>query len=189
MAPAIVSADAKDDQLNQLAPRSHTRRNARHAVAAVFAAAAALSVAACSDDSSSSHHSTEAAAPTCANQAPLPTVSALNAEVQKALSPATSPAERASYFEGVSEDPKLPGEIQQQFEQNKIAVQVTGVQSTGCGQATATGAATINGKPSDPQQIGIVYEDGKWKISKDFVCRALNLANIASPACPAAPTS
>jgi hypothetical protein len=172
--------------LNVLEVRSRTGR------LAVFAGAAALTVlsaAACSDDSSSSHHSTQAAAPSCANQAPLPTVPALNAEVQKALSPATSPAERASYFEGVSQDPKLPGEIQQQFQQNKITVQVTDVTSTGCGQANATGAATINGKPSDPQQIGIVYEDAKWKISKDYVCRALNLANIPSPACPAAPTS
>lgn len=162
------------------------------AVLAGLAVAAALTMTACSsnDDSSTTHHASSAAATTTAPQAPLPSVAQLNAEVQKALDPSTPLAEKNSYFQGVTADPELATKLQKQYAASNIKIQVIGVDGRGGDNAMATAQLTVNGKQQDqPAQVAIVYEDGKWKIAKAFVCQGLSMAGESSAACPSAPTS
>jgi len=169
-------------------------RNTGRLVVAGLAIASALTITACSDDSSDSTTTHASATSTsAAPAAPAVTADVINAELQKVLNPATPFAEKVTYLQGMDADPHLADELAKVYAQNSVNVTVLSVTPLGGNQAQATASMTVNGKPVDPSStpvIPLVYENGKWKVAKDFTCGILtNLGKISSPACPAQATS
>jgi len=177
--------NAKDDQLNL--------RNTGRLVVAGLAIASALTMTACSDDSGTSTTTHAVTTTTAVAAAPVPTAATLNSELQKELDPSTPFSEKVTYLQGMDADPDLANKLQKLYSQNNIKANIVSVTPLGGDQAQATVDMTINGKAVDPSQapvVGLVYEDGKWKVGKDFVCNAIvGLGKMSSPACPATPTS
>lgn len=169
-------------------------RNTGRLVVAGLAIASALTITACSDNSdnnstasTSASSGSAASSATSAPAAPPVTADAINAELQKVLDPATPFSEKVTYLQGMDSDPQLATKLQDLYDKNKIKITITSVTPTGGNTAQATGNLTINGKATDPSQepvVPLVYEDGKWKVGKEFVCRALAMGQVTSPACP-----
>lgn len=165
-------------------------RNTGRLVVAGLAVASALAITACSDDSSSPtiHPTTSAQAA----QVPVPTVAVLNAELQRVLDPGVPNAQKFGYVQGMSADPQLADKLMNLYKQNNVQVTIDSVNPRGGNTAVANVTLTVNGKVQPADQtppVNLVYEDGKWKLTKEWVCQALQLAQITSAACPSTPTS
>jgi hypothetical protein len=164
-------------------------RNTGRLVVAGLAIASALTITACSDNSDNSTATTHAAASSTSGGPAAPTVSAdtINSELQKVLDPNTPFTEKVTYLQGMDADHDLANKLQKLWSQNNLKINITNVTATGGDTAQATGTMTINGKATDPSQnpvVPLVYEDGKWKVAKEFVCRALAMGQVQSSACP-----
>ncbi|KXF51996.1 hypothetical protein AXA44_47875 [Rhodococcus sp. SC4] len=97
-----------------------------------------------------------------------PTPAELTALVETALNYDVQLADRVKLFQGVSEsDPALA----QRFVQEKLTVEFTSVASTGEGEVSARGQATVDGNPpGDVGPVMFVAEDGTWKIARSWAC-------------------
>ncbi|WP_187703010.1 hypothetical protein [Nocardia yunnanensis] len=117
------------------------------------------------------------------NYPPAPSAADLNAELQKALDPSVPDSEKLDMMQGVAADPSLPSRLAEAYKQNNATITVTNVTDLGNGTLTADGTIAVNG--GQPQQVTVpfVAEDGKWKVQKEWICNALQLANQTSPAC------
>lgn len=158
------------------------------------AIAAALTMSACSDDSdSSAEDTTSSAAATTSEEAAaeveVPTAAELNALLVKGLDPATPLEEKTAMVEGSEEDPELINQVAAAAQQFGAEVEVLDpVVDNGDGTASGQLQLTVNG---EVQQGGLAAifvptEDGSWKLSKTTACQIVNMAQLQSPACPAA---
>ena len=168
-------------------------RNTGRILVGGVAIAAALTMTACSSDEGTDTAATTTAAVTTTAEAaapqgdlpPTPTAEELNANLQRGLDPAVPLEEKVGLVQGAELDPELITKVADAARANNATVSVEDVTDLGDGTLSANGTITVNGQ-ANPLQVAFVAEDGVWKLSKDNACQIVSLAQIASPACPAA---
>ncbi|MET4614288.1 maltose-binding protein MalE [Rhodococcus sp. PvR044] len=161
----------------------------RKTLIAGVAVAAALSLAACGDDTSnadsttSSKPTTTAAANDGIDYPPAPSAVELNAMLVKGLDPATPAAEKVTLVQDGESDPGLFDAVAAAAKQSNATVTVVDpILDNGDGTLTATVNMDIGGQVS-AGTAGFVVENGQWKLSKEYACNIVKLANLTSPAC------
>jgi hypothetical protein len=160
----------------------------RKTLIAGVAVAAALSLAACGDDSSkadstTSAKSTTTTAATGIDYPPAPSAAELNAMLVKGLDPATPAAEKVTLVQDGEADPGLFDAVAAAAKQSNATVTVVDpILDNGDGTLTATVNMDIGGQVS-AGTAGFVVENGQWKLSKEYACNIVKLANLTSPAC------
>jgi maltose-binding protein MalE len=159
----------------------------RKTLIAGVAVAAALSLAACGDSESDPAPSTKAAATTTATTGieypPAPSAVELNAMLVKGLDPATPAAEKVTLVQDGESDPGLFDAVAAAAKQSNATVTVVDpILDNGDGTLTATVNMDIGGQVS-AGTAGFVVENGQWKLSKEYACNIVKLANLTSPAC------
>lgn len=156
------------------------------------AIAAALTMSGCSDDSGNAATettTTTAAATTTEAALEVPTAAELNALLVKGLDPAVPLEEKTALVEGSEQDPQLINQVAAAAKQFGAEVKVLDpVIDNGNGTASAQLQLTVNG---EVQQGGLAAtfiptEDGSWKLSQETACQIVGMAQLTSPACPAA---
>ncbi|SEL76286.1 hypothetical protein SAMN05444583_11463 [Rhodococcus maanshanensis] len=160
----------------------------RKTLIAGVAVAAALSLAACGDDTKEATPSTtKASASTTAaeelNYPAAPSAAELNAMLVKGLDPATPAAEKVTLVQDGESDPGLFDAVAAAAKQSNATVTVVDpILDNGDGTLTATVNMDIGGQVS-AGTAGFVVENGQWKLSKEYACNIVKLANLTSPAC------
>ncbi|MFC7447065.1 hypothetical protein [Rhodococcus daqingensis] len=158
----------------------------RKTLIAGVAVAAALSLAACGDDSSEAKSTTTAKATTTVadiEYPPVPSAVELNAMLVKGLDPATPVAEKTALVQDGESDPGLFDAVAAAAKQSNATVTVVDpILDNGDGTLTATVNMDIGGQVS-AGTAGFVVENGQWKLSKEYACNIVKLANLTSPAC------
>ncbi|MGW6374915.1 hypothetical protein ACWFRB_02465 [Rhodococcus sp. NPDC055112] len=160
----------------------------RKTLIAGVAVAAALSLAACGDDTKEATPSTtKAAASTTAatgiDYPAAPSAVELNAMLVKGLDPATPAAEKVTLVQDGESDPGLFDAVAAAAKQSNATVTVVDpILDNGDGTLTATVNMDIGGQVS-AGTAGFVVENGQWKLSKEYACNIVKLANLTSPAC------
>nr|WP_189636471.1 hypothetical protein [Rhodococcus sp. MTM3W5.2] len=159
----------------------------RKTLIAGVAVAAALSLAACGDSESDPAPSTKAAATTTATTGidypAAPSAVELNAMLVKGLDPATPAAEKVTLVQDGESDPGLFDAVAAAAKQSNATVTVVDpILDNGDGTLTATVNMDIGGQVS-AGTAGFVVENGQWKLSKEYACNIVKLANLTSPAC------
>ncbi|MGW4241427.1 hypothetical protein [Nocardia sp. NPDC004722] len=161
------------------------QKTGRIAVAAL-AVVTVLGLSACGSGDKST---TKTTAKTTTSQAAqtsypaAPTAADLNAQLQKALDPNVPDSEKLDMMQGVQADPSLPNRLAEAYKQNNATITVTNVTDLGNGTLTADAQVAVNGGAPQQAVVPFVAEDGKWKVQKEWICNALQLANQTSPAC------
>jgi len=159
----------------------------RKTLIAGVAVAAALSLAACGDDAPSAEKPSTAksttSAPTGIEYPPAPSAVELNAMLVKGLDPATPAAEKVTLVQDGESDPGLFDAVAAAAKQSNATVTVVDpILDNGDGTLTATVNMDIGGQVS-AGTAGFVVENGQWKLSKEYACNIVKLANLTSPAC------
>jgi maltose-binding protein MalE len=160
----------------------------RKTLIAGVAVAAALSLAACGDDTSTTAENTSTAKATTTAPAGLeypaaPSAVELNAMLVKGLDPATPAAEKVTLVQDGESDPGLFDAVAAAAKQSNATVTVVDpILDNGDGTLTATVNMDIGGQVS-AGTAGFVVENGQWKLSKEYACNIVKLANLTSPAC------
>ncbi|MBP1159210.1 maltose-binding protein MalE [Rhodococcus sp. PvR099] len=160
----------------------------RKTLIAGVAVAAALSLAACGDDTNTAEKTTTAKATTTAADSSLdypaaPSAVELNAMLVKGLDPATPAAEKVTLVQDGESDPGLFDAVAAAAKQSNATVTVVDpILDNGDGTLTATVNMDIGGQVS-AGTAGFVVENGQWKLSKEYACNIVKLANLTSPAC------
>ncbi|MFD4181917.1 hypothetical protein [Rhodococcus sp. NPDC058514] len=159
----------------------------RKTLIAGVAVAAALSLAACGDDTTEAKTTTKASATTTASESieypAAPTAVELNALLVKGLDPATPVAEKVVLVQDGEADPGLFDAVAAAAKQSNATVTVVDpILDNGDGTLTATVNMDIGGQVS-AGTAGFVVENGTWKLSKEYACNIVKLANLTSPAC------
>lgn len=158
------------------------------------AIAAALTMTACGSDdggdtgnaaTSASATSSSVVAEASGDYPPVPTAEELNAELMRGLDPAVPVEEKAQLIQGAEQDPQLIEQVAAAAVQNGAQIEITSVDDLGDGTLNAGATLTINGQ-ANPGSFTFVAEDGVWKLSKENACGLVQLAQLTSPACPAA---
>lgn len=157
-----------------------------------LAIAAAVTMTACSSDdggdtaggaSSSATAAETTTAAANANIPPAPSAEELNAMLQKGLDPAIPATEKTDMIQGSEADPELINRVATAVQQNNATVQVVAVEDAKDGTAIANANVTFNGQ-TNPAAVQLLFEDGKWKLDKQFACNIVGLAQLQSAACP-----
>nr|WP_027502272.1 hypothetical protein [Rhodococcus sp. UNC363MFTsu5.1] len=161
----------------------------RKTLIAGVAVAAALSLAACGDDTNTADKTSTAKATTTAaandgiDYPPAPSAVELNAMLVKGLDPATPAAEKVTLVQDGESDPGLFDAVAAAAKQSNATVTVVDpILDNGDGTLTATVNMDIGGQVS-AGTAGFVVENGQWKLSKEYACNIVKLANLTSPAC------
>ncbi|WP_228000877.1 hypothetical protein [Nocardia australiensis] len=175
-------SNVKDEQLK-------LRKTGRIAIAGL-AIAATLSMTACGSDDKSdtakpARTSTSAKASASANAdlPPVPSVEALNSQLQKALDPSIPNEEKLDMVQGAEADPGLPNRLADAAKGANVEVAVTDVTSFG-DSVNAKANFTINGQ-TNVVDVPFVAESGKWKVQKTWACTMLSNLGQQSVACTA----
>lgn len=161
-------------------------------------AAAVSTTAACGSDSSNdlpvvtSATSSAAAAPgstslddQMTNSKQRPSVEALNDMLQQALDPKIPPKDKIKLVEGSEADPDLFNQLVKAKEENpdvtyKIKKPVVG---NGPGKASVKVEVKLPDNPPTKIDASIVYDNGRWKLSKDTVCTLLTAYDVKTVLC------
>lgn len=158
-----------------------------------FALAATMAMTACSSSDSGSSETTtttpvavttEEAAP-ATDLPPVPTAADLNAELARGFDPNVPLEEKVRLVEGAEIDPELINKVADAARINNAVVNIDQVTDYGDGTLLANGTLTIN-EQANPLVMTFLAQDGVWKLSQQDACNIVNLAQIQSPACPAA---
>ncbi|GAB2654448.1 hypothetical protein GCM10027068_38110 [Prescottella soli] len=151
------------------------------------AIAAALTMSACSNDSSSTERTTAQQTTTAAATTPAvapPTADQLNAALSKAFDESVPLDQKVALVQGAEADPELINQVVKAAKDAGATIQVVDVTPTGDDTVTAGVTLTINGQ-GNPGTVEFVAENGVWKMSKQYACNLVGMANLTSPACPA----
>lgn len=165
---------------------------------AVIAGAVALTAACGGSDSSAppvpASSTSSAAATTSAatgtdaemtNAKKVPSVAALNDMLQQALDPSIKPADKVQLVEGSEVDPNLFKQLVKAKQDNPgVTYEIKRpVLKAGPNRAKVKVAITLPGNPPTKIDASIVYDNGRWKLSKQTVCPLLSAAEVKSPLC------
>lgn len=158
-----------------------------------FALAATMAMTACSSsDSDSADTTTTTAAVTTTEEVaatgdlpPVPTAADLNAELARGFDPNVPLDDKVRLVQGAEIDPELINKVAEAARLNNAVVTVDDVTDLGDGTLSANATMTINDQVN-PLVFTFIAEDGIWKLSQQDACNIVNLAQIQSPACPAA---
>ncbi|MGF7123839.1 hypothetical protein DEU38_103366 [Rhodococcus sp. AG1013] len=152
------------------------------------AIAAALTMTACSDDGGSSERTTaQATTTTAAAATPAlapPTPAELNAALAKAFDESVPLDQKVQLVQGAEADPELINQVAKAAKDANAGIEVVDVTPTGDDTVTAGVTLTVNGQ-ANPATVDFVAEGGVWKMSQQYACQLVTMANLTSPACPA----
>ncbi|MFT3662052.1 MAG: hypothetical protein QM809_11805 [Gordonia sp. (in: high G+C Gram-positive bacteria)] len=114
-----------------------------------------------------------------------PSVEALNEMLQMALDPKISPEDKTVLVEGSEADPKLFNQLVEVAQDNPdVDYEIKKpVISNGPKRASVKFEVRIPDNPPTKIDASIVYDDGRWKLSKQTVCPLLSAQNVKTPAC------
>ncbi|WP_235871292.1 hypothetical protein [Rhodococcus spongiicola] len=151
------------------------------------ALAAALTISACSNGGAETTERTTAMQTTTAAAPEVvpPTPADLNANLAKVFDESIPLEEKVSLVQGAEQDPELINQVVGAAKQNNATIEVIDVTPTGPETVTAGVNLVINGQ-TNPATVDFVAEDGQWKMSQQYACQLVQLAELTSPACPAA---
>ncbi|MBM7367129.1 hypothetical protein [Gordonia hydrophobica] len=171
--------------------------NIRKLVTGVVVAGALAATAACggNDDSNvpavptatasetSAAATTGDAAMTNANQ--VPSVDALNEMLQQALDPDIKPADKVDLVEGSEVDPDLFKQLVKAKKDNPDVTYAIKkpILKNGPNRAKVKVEVKLPDNPPTKIDASIVYDNGRWKLSKQTVCPLLSQAEVSSPLC------
>ncbi|MCF8611234.1 hypothetical protein L5G28_13870 [Gordonia sp. HY285] len=172
----------------------------RNFVTGAIVAAAVAATAACgSDDSgsdlppvptadsstSAASGSTSSADGGMTDPNKVPSIKALNEMLETALDPKVDASEKTELVEGSEADPKLFDQLVKAAKDNpdvtyKIKPPVT---KNGPKKAKVKVEVKVPGNPAQPIDAAIVYDNGRWKLSKSTVCPLLSANDVDSVLC------
>ncbi len=114
-----------------------------------------------------------------------PSVEALNDMLQQALDPDIAPKDKTQLVEGSEVDPDLFKQLVKAKEENpdvtyKIKKPVVG---NGPKRASVKVEVKIPDNPPTKLDASIVFDDGRWKLSKETVCPLLTAYEVETPLC------
>lgn len=114
-----------------------------------------------------------------------PTVATLNAMLDKALDPNVPNSEKTQLVEGSEADPNVFDKLVQAKKDNPdVTYQIyPPVIPAGPNKASVKVQVKIGENPPTKLDAGIVYTDGRWKLSKDTVCPLVTANNVTTPMC------
>ncbi|WP_161896850.1 hypothetical protein [Gordonia spumicola] len=174
----------------------------RNFVAVAVVAAAVATTAACgSDDNSNlppvptaaSSSAAESSAPASnaqddemTNPNKVPSVAALNDMLTKALDPNVKAADKIDLVEDAQKDPGIFDALVKAKKENpKVTYRIKApVTKNGPKKAKVKVVVKVPGNPANPIDASIVFDNGRWKLSKQTVCPLLAMADMKSPLCP-----
>jgi hypothetical protein len=172
----------------------------RKFVTAGVALCAFVSIAACSDDGGSDDPTTTTTTTTQAGPSGStspgggvtdpkkpPTAAALNDMLKVALDPNIPNTEKTELVEGSDADPEIFDKLIAGMKANPDVTYeiVAPVRPAGTNQAKANVKINFPDQPQTQVEALIVYNEGRWKLSKTTMCLLLGGANEKSPMCPA----
>ena len=119
------------------------------------------------------------------NKNKRPSVEALNGMLSQALDPDIKPKDKTELVEGSEVDPDLFNQLVKAAEDNpdveyEIKKPVTGA---GPGKANVKVEVRLPDNPPTKIDASIVYDDGRWKLSKSTVCPLLTANDVETPLC------
>ncbi|MGB3303213.1 hypothetical protein [Gordonia sp. (in: high G+C Gram-positive bacteria)] len=119
------------------------------------------------------------------NPKKVPSVAALNDMLQEALDPSIKPADKVQLVEGAEVDPDLFKELVKAKKDNPdVTYQIKRpVQKAGPNRAKVKVEIKLPNNPPTKIDASIVFDDGRWKLSKQTVCPLLSQADVKSPLC------
>ena len=114
-----------------------------------------------------------------------PTVPALNQMLQRALDPDIPAAQKTNLVEGSEADPALFDELVKALEENPgVEYQITPpVLAAGPRKGTVKVEVGLPDTPPTRVDATIVFDDGRWKLSKSTVCPLLQANDVETPMC------
>ncbi len=172
--------------------------------AAIMTVAVATSLAACSSSDDSDDVPTVAATTSAAatseagasgasgaadagvtNPNVRPSVTTLNAMLNKALDPNVPNSEKTDLVQGSEKDPQLFDKLVKARQDNKdVTYQIfPPVIPAGPNKATVKVQVKLPDNPPTKLDAQIVYDGGRWKLASDSVCPILSGNNIKSAMC------
>lgn len=116
-----------------------------------------------------------------------PTVKTLNKMLDLALDPDVPNSAKTQLVEGSEKDPDVFNKLVQARKDNPDATYkiFPPVIPAGPKRATVKVQVKIGENPPAKAEAGIVFVDGRWKLSKDTVCPLLSGNNVKTAMCPA----
>ncbi|EGD55876.1 hypothetical protein [Gordonia neofelifaecis] len=176
--------------------------NIRKIVTGAVLAGAIAATAACGSDNSdvppvpSATTTTEAATTSAAtgteaemtNPNKVPGVAALNDMLQKALDPSIKASEKTDLVEGSQIDPNLFNQLVKAKKDNPdVTYQIKKpILKAGPNKAKVKVEVKLPNNPPTKIDASIVFDNGRWKLSKETVCPLLSQTDVQSPLCAAA---
>ncbi|WP_026918939.1 hypothetical protein [Gordonia shandongensis] len=118
----------------------------------------------------------------------VPKVKALNEMLQKALDPKVKSTEKVDLVEGAEADPSLFDQLVKAKKENpKVKYEIKNpVLKNGPKKAKFKVEVALPNNPPTTIDASIVFDDGRWKLSKQTVCPLLTQAEVDSPLCGSA---
>ncbi|GAA3964106.1 hypothetical protein [Gordonia caeni] len=119
------------------------------------------------------------------NEKKRPTVAALNEMLQIALDPDVPPKDKTQLVEGSEVDPDLFDQLVKVAKENPDVTYEIKKPVVGNGPKRASVKVEVKLPDNPPTKIdaSIVYEDGRWKLSKSTVCPLLQAGDVKTPLC------
>lgn len=115
----------------------------------------------------------------------VPSVAALNDMLQKALDPSIKPADKVELVEGSEVDPALFNELVKAKKDNPhVTYQIKKpILKDGPKRAKVKVEIKLPDNPPTKIDASIVFDNGRWKLSKQTVCPLLGQTDVKSPLC------
>lgn len=115
----------------------------------------------------------------------VPGVAALNEMLQKALDPAIKPADKVDLVEGSEVDPNLFKELVKAKKDNPdVTYEIKKpILKDGPKRAKVKVEVKLPDNPPTKIDASIVFDNGRWKLSKQTVCPLLGQTDVKSPLC------
>lgn len=114
-----------------------------------------------------------------------PTVEVLNEMLQTALDPKVPAKDKTDLVEGSEVDPALFNQLVKLKKENPdVTYEIKKpIKSNGPKRANFNVMVTLPGNAPTPIAASIVYDDGRWKLSKQTVCPLLSQGDVETPLC------
>ncbi|MFT4086472.1 MAG: hypothetical protein QM658_04850 [Gordonia sp. (in: high G+C Gram-positive bacteria)] len=114
-----------------------------------------------------------------------PTVDVLNEMLQKALDPKIPAKDKTDLVEDSEVDPNLFNQLVKVAKENPDVTYKIKKPITGAGPHKANVKVEVKLPDNPPTKIdaSIVYQDGRWKLSKSTVCPLLTANDVKTPLC------